>query len=157
MPADLQQETVSALQDLHARESMRLGWYRQTPSGGTPFIQQLRARKAQHQAFLTDLLRRRELKPAWYSRYYYYAGHLFGLVTALLPLRWVAWIERTLEYWIFLRYEQHLRRMRLHVNIRSMVEAVQLRKLDHNEPAPDVLSALEQFHSEQKQLLAANA
>ncbi len=94
------------------------------------------------------------MKPAWYSRYYYYLGHLFGLFTAALPIAWVAWIERTLEHWMFIHYRRHLRRLHLGTNIRSMVEAVQLRKLDHNEPAPDVLHALQQFTREQQELLA---
>ncbi|MBX3100904.1 MAG: demethoxyubiquinone hydroxylase family protein [Bacteroidetes bacterium] len=149
---NFQRYTRRIIRDLHARESMRLGWYRQVHSGGDR-IRLLRERKAQHTAFLMDLLRRRRLGPAWYARWFYYFGHLFGWCTALLPARLALRIEHTLEWWIMLRYEKYLRRLKLDANFRSMIEALEMEKLAHNEPSPDVLNTLEGFLKNQEQLL----
>jgi demethoxyubiquinone hydroxylase (CLK1/Coq7/Cat5 family) len=149
---NFQRYTRRILRDLHARESMRLGWYRQVHSGGDR-IRLLRERKAQHTAFLMDLLRRRRFGPAWYARLFYYFGHLFGWCTALLPARWALRIEDILERWIHIRYERYLKRLHLHANFRSMVEALAMEKLAHNEPSPDVLRTLEGFLKNQEQLL----
>jgi demethoxyubiquinone hydroxylase (CLK1/Coq7/Cat5 family) len=140
-----QRHTERALRDLHARELMRLGWYRQWQGQGHPDIQELRERKAQHQAFLNDLLRQRQLQPIWFARIFYLIGHLFGWITAFLPRTWARKIEQTLEFWILMRYEKYLADLKLQFSMRSMVEALQLRKLSHNEPAPDVLALLERF------------
>jgi len=148
----IKEDTEQVLKDLHARESMRLGWYRQVIEGGE-VIRHLRERKAQHQAFLLELLRKRGLHPAWYARYFYYMGHLFGWVTALLPVRFARWVESTLEWWILMRYQRHLRRLQLHFNVRSMIESMQMQKLSHNEPGQDVLSALEKFQIDQQHIL----
>jgi demethoxyubiquinone hydroxylase (CLK1/Coq7/Cat5 family) len=153
MARNMQKITEHVLRDLHARESMRLGWYRQVARGGE-MIQHLRERKAQHQAFLMDLLRRRELEPAWYARYFYYMGHLFGWCTALLPDRFARWVENTLEFWILMRYQRYLKELKLDFNLRSMIEAMQMRKLPHSEPGEDVLRALEVFTSDQEKILA---
>lgn len=153
MARNIQKVTNKALRDLHARESMRLGWYRQVARGGV-WIQHLRERKAQHQAFLMDLLRRRELEPAWYSRFFYYAGHLFGWSTAFLPDKFAKWVENTLEFWILMRYQRYLKELQLDFNLRSMVEAIQMRKLPHMEPGKDVLEALEVFTNDQEKILA---
>ncbi len=153
MAADIRRTTEAALRDLHARELMRLGWYRQLSGPRQAWLQRLRERKAQHQAFLVDLLRRRELSPAWYARWFYYAGHLFGLFTAPLPDRWVRWIERTLEWWILLRYERYLTQLKLVGSLRSMVEAMQMKKLPHGEPGPDVIELLERYSGEQRKIL----
>lgn len=137
----LYNKTIVYLKDLHARESMRLGWYRQWQNKEK--IKQLRERKSIHTAFLHDLLRKRGLKPAWYSRFFYIMGHAFGFFTALLPDTLASKIENTLEYWILIRYEKYLEQLKLDYNLRSMIEAIQLKKMNHNEPASDVLQFLE--------------
>lgn len=148
---DIKKQTEIFIRDLHARESMRLGWYRQF--GNSEKLQLLRARKAQHQAFLNDLLRRRNLKPVWYARWFYYMGHLFGWITAFLPLKLAENIERILENWILIRYEKYLLRLRLVQDLRSMIEAMRLDKLEHNEPGTDVLKLLETFVQQQRNYL----
>lgn len=148
---ELYQKTVSYLKDLHARESMRLGWYRQWQNHEK--IKQLRERKSTHTAFLHDLLRKRGLKPAWYSRWFYVMGHAFGFFTALLPQSLASKIEKILETWILIRYEKYLKQLQLDYNLRSMIEAVQLKKLNHNEPAIDVLRLLEICISNEENLL----
>lgn len=151
MACKIKTRTEWALKDLHARELMRLGWYRQFHKG--KHLQRLRERKAQHTAFLLDLLRKRKLGPVWYARFFYYLGHLLGWMTAFLPLHWSLKIESILEFWILLRYEKYLNALRLQRNLRSMVEALQLKKLNHNEPDLDVLQLLEKFYQQQKQLV----
>lgn len=151
MAQNIQRKTAHVLRDLHARESMRLAWYRQV-TRREEFLRTLRERKANHQAFLLDLLRRRGLKPAWYAGFFRWIGGIFGWWTALLPRRTSNWVERTLERWLFLRYERYLEELRLKFNLRTMIEALELKRLPHNEPGPDVLSALEAFHAEQQQL-----
>lgn len=144
-------ETINFIKDLHARESMRLGWYRQWQSH--PKVKELRERKSIHTAFLHDLLRKRGLKPAWYSRWFYYMGHAFGLFTAILPLSWAKRIEKTLEFWMLIRYEKYLRHLQLNYNVRSMIEAIKLQKFSHNEPASEVLQLLESFIMHERTLL----
>jgi len=126
---------------LHARECMRLGWYRQWQNREK--IKQLRERKSIHTAFLHDLLRKRGLQPAWYSKWFYWLGHLFGFITALLPISMANFIEKNLEKWILIRYEKYLEQLKLDYNLRSMIEAIQLKKLNHNEPSLDVIQFLE--------------
>jgi demethoxyubiquinone hydroxylase (CLK1/Coq7/Cat5 family) len=140
--ADPQKSTAKYLRDLHARERMRLAWYRRLakPNGD---IQQLRERKARQSAFLHDLLRRRGLKPSFQSYFYYSAGAILGWLTIWLPHTWAVRLENTLEYWIHLRYRKYHRSLSLQQNLRTMVEAMQLRKLQHNEPGTDVLQVLE--------------
>ncbi len=147
----LYHKTISYLKDLHARESMRLGWYRQWQNHEK--IKQLRERKSIHTAFLHDLLRKRGLKPAWYSRWFYIMGHAFGFFTALLPQSLASKIEKILETWILIRYEKYLQQLKLDYNLRSMIEAIQLKKLNHNEPALDVLQLLEHCISNEEKLL----
>ncbi len=154
MQKDLQKNVAFILKDLHARESMRLGWYRQW-SGAEERFKLLRERKASHQAFLHQLLRTRNLSPAWYARLYYYLGHLSGLATAILPDAWGKQIEHTLEFWILQRYKKYFRRLELDAHIRSMIEAMQMRKLGHDEPARDILSLLEQLIQEQERIQEA--
>ena len=148
-PVDLQQRTAFFLRDLHARESMRLGCYRQM---GTHEAAQdmLRERKARHEAFLRDLLRKRGISPFWYARFFYLIGHVFGLVAARLPQPWVRWFEHTLEFWILMRYQKYLKEMRFDAAIRSMIEAMQLQRMKHNEPAPDALRLLSEYVVEQE-------
>ena len=110
----------------------------------------LRERKARHEAFLRDLLRQRGLKPAWYSNVFYYGGHMMGWASALFPEKWVARIEKTLEFWMLQRYKDYLRKLKLDWNLRSMIESVQLSPLTHEEPGPDVLSLMENFIAEQE-------
>lgn len=144
----IQKQTLRLLKDLHARESMRLGWYRQW-GYDEGRLRLLRERRARHEAFLRDLLRKRGLNPAWYSRFFYYSGNLMGFISSFFPEKWVARIERTLEFWILQRYEVYLKKLRLDFNIRSMVESVQLSRLSHPEPGPDVLALIESFIAEQ--------
>jgi demethoxyubiquinone hydroxylase (CLK1/Coq7/Cat5 family) len=152
MPKDLQKNVAHILKDLHARESMRLGWYRQWSATGD-HIRVLREKKASHQAFLHQLLRSRDLTPAWYARLFYYLGHISGFVTAFLPDSWVARIEKNLEFWILERYQKYFRRLELDRNIRSMIEAMQLNKMAHNEPGHDIIILIENIIREQKQVL----
>lgn len=154
MQKDIQKNVEFILRDLHARESLRLGWYRQW-SGAEERLKLLRERKASHQAFLHQLLRTRNLSPAWYARLYYYFGHLSGLATAILPDSWGKRIEQTLEFWILERYKKYFRRLELDAHIRSMIEAMQMRKLGHDEPARDILSLLEQLIQEQERIQEA--
>jgi demethoxyubiquinone hydroxylase (CLK1/Coq7/Cat5 family) len=146
---DLQKKTTSIIRDLHARESMRLGWYRQW--GMQPDkMAYLRERKARHEAFLEDLLRKRGISPAWYARLFYLAGHAFGLVSALFPERFMNKIERRLEFWILLRYQAYFRQLKLDRNLRSMIESLQMKRMTHNEPAPDVMELLERIIHEEE-------
>lgn len=149
MAVDLKKRTEFFIRDLHARESMRLGWYRQWRLNEEK-IQYLRARKAQHTAFLNDLLRRRGVRPAWYARPFYIAGNLFGFFSAFFPERWVAWIESVLEWWILMRYREYFQKMNLDQNLRTMIESVQLKRFAHNEPARDVLSLIEAIIAEEE-------
>jgi demethoxyubiquinone hydroxylase (CLK1/Coq7/Cat5 family) len=137
----LYEKTIQYIRDLHARECMRLGWYRQWQNREK--IKQLRERKSIHTAFLHDLLRKRGLQPAWYSKWFYWLGHLFGFITALLPISMANFIEKNLEKWILIRYEKYLEQLKLDYNLRSMIEAIQLKKLNHNEPSLDVIQFLE--------------
>jgi hypothetical protein len=150
MSKQIKAQTEFYLRDLHARESMRLSWYRHFKSDER--IVYLREKKAQHQAFLNDLLRRRSLRPIWYARWLDLAGHFLGLASAYLPRPVTNWIEHTLEFWLLTRYEKYLQRLQLHFDLRSMIEAMQLGKLNHNEPGPDVLHLL-QAHAQQERLL----
>ena len=153
MAVDFKKRTEFALRDLHARESMRLGWYRQWGFSEDKLMV-LRERKARHEAFLKDLLRQRGLNPAWYSRFFYLSGHFFGLVSAIMPEKWVNRIEKTLEFWILLRYQDYFRKLKLDFDLRSMIESIQLKKMNHDEPGIDVLSLLEQIIQEEEERLA---
>jgi len=158
MSKDIQRNVIFMLRDLHARESMRLGWYRQWRIADAT-LQHLRERKANHQAFLHQLLRHRDQTPAWYARLFYYFGHLSGFVTAVLPDFWELWIEKTLEFWILERYRKYLHRLTLDKDIRTMVEAVQLHKLKHNEPGGDILLMIQKIirDSEEFQTLTSRS
>jgi len=146
----IKKRTEFFIRDLHAREVMRLGWYRQLGIGEDR-LRLLRAKKAHHTAFLRDLLRKRGVSPAWYARYFYYIGHIFGFFSALFPQKWVYRIESTLEFWILMRYKKYLRAMTLDATLRTMVESLQLKRLTHNEPAQDAIDLLENFIKEQEQ------
>ena len=113
----------------------------------------MRERKALHTAFLRDLLRKRGISPAWYARYFYLLGHIFGFFSALLPQGLMEKIENTLEFWILMRYKKYLQEMTLDATLRSMIESLQLQKLAHNEPAQDALEMIQRFISEQEQYL----
>lgn len=149
---DIKKRTEFFIKDLHARERMRLGWYRQFGINEDQ-VRNLRARKAHHTAFLRDLLRKRGISPAWYARCFYILGHIFGFISAFFPQKFMARIERTLEFWILMRYQKYLRQMSLDAMLRSMVESLQLEKLAHDEPSPDVLRLLENFIHEQEKAL----
>lgn len=151
MSEEFDKKTFRCLQDLHAREMMRLGWYRQRGNGAN--YRGLRERKARHQAFLLELLRRRGLSQGRYARMFYYAGHIMGLVAALVPQAWARRWETTLEYWLLIRYERYLDALKRWGNLRSMIEALRMEKLRHDEPATDVIALLEQF-ADQQRLLA---
>jgi demethoxyubiquinone hydroxylase (CLK1/Coq7/Cat5 family) len=131
---------------------MRLGWYRHVRAGGDK-TRRLRERKATQQAFLQDLLRRRGLSPAWYAIVFYFLGHALGITTRLLPEKTVLRILYTLEWWILIRYERYAKKLSLLADLRSMIEAVQLARLSHNEPGEDVLSLLNRHIVEEKNLL----
>jgi demethoxyubiquinone hydroxylase (CLK1/Coq7/Cat5 family) len=156
MSVDLKKRTEFFIRDLHARESMRLGWYRQWRDKEER-LQYLRARKAQHTAFLNDLLRRRGISPAWYARPFYIAGNVFGLLSAYFPEKWVAKIEGILEWWILMRYRDYFQQMKLDFNLRSMIESVQLKRMPHNEPAMDVLALIEKIIAEEEQAMRLGA
>ncbi|MCS7075650.1 MAG: demethoxyubiquinone hydroxylase family protein [Bacteroidia bacterium] len=132
---------------------MRLGWYRSFIWKDGQTLRKLRERKSNHQAFLKDLLRKRNLKPAWYAQLFYYVGTLLGWITSVLPQKWAFRIERTLERWILMRYQKYLEKLRLYADLRTMIEAVQLQKINHNEPAPDVLHYLQHSIQEEERLL----
>lgn len=149
---DIQKRTEYFLRDLHARENMRLGWYRQFGIQQEN-IRHLRERKAHHTAFLHNLLRKRGIRPAWYARLFYLGGHAMGFFSAFLPESWMVKIERTLEYWMLERYKKYHREMKLDAMLRSMVESLQLRRLAHNEPAPDAISLLDHFIREQEHVV----
>lgn len=149
---DLKKRTEFFIRDLHARENMRLGWYRQFGLDEDK-IRHLRERKAYHTAFLRDLLRKRGVSPAWYARYFYVLGHIFGFFSALFPKPFMTRIERTLEFWILMRYQKYLQEMTLDATLRSMIESLQLQKLAHDEPAPDAIQLLQSFIREQEQVL----
>lgn len=155
MAINLEKRTASFIKDLHARESMRLGWYRQWGIKDEK-IKSLRERKAHHEAFLKELLRKRGLSPLWYARVFYLAGHFFGLITAYMPESIARRIEKTLEFWMLLRYQDYFRKMQLDFSLRSMIESLQLRKLGHNEPGKDVLSLLSNIIDEGEDYLEVN-
>jgi demethoxyubiquinone hydroxylase (CLK1/Coq7/Cat5 family) len=146
---DIKKRTEYFIKDLHAREYMRLGCYRQIRSTQRN-VDLLRERKARHEAFLRDLLRKRGINPFWYARVFYIVGHIFGVIAARLPQKWVAQFEDLLEFWILMRYQQYLKEMTFDAAIRSMVEALQLNRLPHNEPGTDVLFLLDSFVKEQE-------
>ncbi|MEO0472447.1 MAG: hypothetical protein AAF206_22680 [Bacteroidota bacterium] len=149
---DIKKRTEFFIRDLHARENMRLGWYRQFGLDEEK-LRHLRERKAHHTAFLRDLLRKRGISPAWYARGFYIVGHLFGFVSAFFPKSMMDRIETTLEFWILMRYQKYFRAMKLDSSVRSMVESLQMKKLTHNEPGPDVLDLVENFIKEQEKVL----
>ncbi|MDX2246179.1 MAG: hypothetical protein SF052_05360 [Bacteroidia bacterium] len=146
---DIKKRTEFFIRDLHARENMRLGWYRQFGIDEDK-VRYLRERKARHTAFLHDLLRKRGISPAWYARSFYLMGHLFGFFSAFFPQKFMDWIEQTLEFWILERYKKYLREMTLDAALRSMVESLQLKRLTHNEPSADVIKLVENFINEQE-------
>ncbi|MEM6348682.1 MAG: demethoxyubiquinone hydroxylase family protein [Bacteroidota bacterium] len=149
---DIKKRTEFFIRDLHARETMRLGWYRQFGINEEK-LRNLRERKAHHTAFLRDLLRKRGVSPAWYARFFYIVGHIFGFFSAFFSKKFMDRIERTLEFWILMRYKKYLQEMTLDATLRSMVESLQLQRLTHNEPGPDVLSLIENFIKEQEKVL----
>lgn len=149
MSIDIKKRTEYFLRDLHARESMRLGCYRQISSKENR-VQELRERKSRHTAFLQDLLRKRGLNPFWYARGFYILGHIFGFIAARLPQSWVEIVEYWMEFWILMRYQKYLKEMNLDAALRSMVEAVQLKRLPHSEPAADAIDMIRSFIEEQK-------
>lgn len=156
MAVDLKKRTEYFIKDLHARETMRLAWYRHWGLDEDR-LRYLRERKAKHQAFLKDLLRRRGLSPAWYARVFSIAGNIFGWISAFFPEKFMGRIERTLEFWVLLRYKNYFRKMELDLNLRSMVESVQLNRLSHNEPGPDVLKLIEEIIREEEGRLSLHS
>ncbi|MEO0896415.1 MAG: hypothetical protein AAFY71_08465 [Bacteroidota bacterium] len=151
-PIDIKKRTEFFIRDLHARENMRLGWYRQFGFGAEK-TRYLRERKAHHIAFLRDLLRKRGLGPVWYARMFYLLGHGFGFFSGFLPRKFLNKIEDTLESWILLRYRKYLKEMKLDSTLRSMIESLQLKRLNHNEPAPEVMNLIEHYVGEQEKVL----
>lgn len=150
MSSQIKKETEYILKDLHAQESLRLTWYRHQPSDQK--TKDMRIQKAHHRAFLNDLLRRRSLKPIWYATIFYYTGHFLGVFATILPKSWVNFMEKTMEFWLLMRYEKYLKKLKLHFDLRSMIEALQMKKLSHNEPDTDVLNTLEDFLENERKL-----
>ena len=153
MAIDLKKRTEYFIKDLHAREYMRLGIYRQR-SNSLAQMRALRERKARHEAFLRDLLRKRGINPAWYAWYFYFIGHCFGFFSRFLPLSLLDRLEKTLEFWLLMRYKNYLKKMNLDASLRTMIESLQLERLTHNEPASDVIHLLENFIQEQETTLS---
>lgn len=149
---DIKRRTEFFIRDLHARERMRLGWYRQFGIQEEK-LRLLRERKAHHTAFLHNLLRKRGIRPAWYANFFYLCGHAFGFFSAVLPVKWMSKIEDTLEFWILMRYKKYLQEMKLDATLRSMIESLQLKRMSHDEPAPDAISLLDHFIDEQEKVL----
>lgn len=156
MSTDIQKKTTKMIKDLHARESMRLGWYRSFIRKDGQVLRKLRERKSKHQAFLKDLLRKRNINPAWYARLFYYLGTILGWMTSVIPEKWAYKIERVLEWWILMRYKKYFNTLRLYADLRTMIEAVQLKKIHHNEPAPDILQYLQNSIQEEENLLQSS-
>ena len=146
---NIKKRTEFFIKDLHAREYMRLGWYRQFGIGGDK-IRFLRERKAHHIAFLRDLLRKRGISPAWYARFFYLTGHMLGFISAFLPAKSINCIKDTLEKWILIRYQRYLKEMELDATLRSMVESLQLKRLSHSEPGQDAMSLIQNYIHEQE-------
>ncbi|MEM6263673.1 MAG: hypothetical protein AAGI38_14260 [Bacteroidota bacterium] len=153
MSIDIKKRTEFFLKDLHAREYMRLGVYRQYRNKEEK-VSMLRERKARHEAFLRDLIRRRGINPAWYAWYFYILGHFFGFFSAFLPLSLLDRIEETLEFWLLMRYKRYLRRMNIDASFRTMIESLRLERFAHDEPAPDAIVMLENFIQEQEKGLS---
>jgi len=67
--------------------------------------------------------------------------------------------QKTLEFWILERYRKYLHRLTLDKDIRTMVEAVQLHKLKHNEPGGDILLMIQKIirDSEEFQTLTSRS
>lgn len=147
---NIKKRTEFFIRDLHARERMRLGWYRQFGIGNEN-LRMLRERKARHTAFLLNLLRKRNVSPAWYAPLLYILGHGLGFISAFLPEFIILKIENTLESWIHTRYKKYLREMKLDAMLRSMVESVRLKKFAHQEPGEDVLRLIEDYIVEHEQ------
>jgi demethoxyubiquinone hydroxylase (CLK1/Coq7/Cat5 family) len=155
MAVDFKKKTEHYIKDLHAREYMRLGIYRQVGSHGREEkTEMLRERKARHEAFLRDLLRKRGINPAWYAWYFYMIGHCFGLMARVLPLSWLDRFEQTMEFWLLTRYKNYFRKLKLDANLKSMVESIQLQRFAHDEPANDVLALIENYIVEQEKSLS---
>lgn len=153
---DFRRSTARALRNLHARERMRLAWYRRV-LGVDPAQRDLRERKALHAAQLQDLLRKRGLSPACYAGLYGFIGRVLGRVSSWLPKQTQRRHEQTLERWLALRYRRFLQQLELERNLRTMVEAVQLNRLAHDEPGNDVIDALRRFLSETTALGTENS
>jgi demethoxyubiquinone hydroxylase (CLK1/Coq7/Cat5 family) len=153
MTVDFKKRTEYFIKDLHAREYMRLGIYRQVGSNKQK-MRLLRERKARHEAFLRDLLRKRGINPAWYAWYFYILGHFFGFFSRFLPLSLLDKVESTLEFWLLMRYKSYARKMQLDASLRSMVESLQLKRFAHDEPAPDAIDLLHNYIQEQEMQLS---
>ena len=149
---DIKKRTEFFIRDLHAREKMRLGWYRQFGFGEDK-IRNIRERKAHHTAFLRNLLRKRGVSPAWYARFFYVIGHIFGFFSAFFPKKFMDKIETILEERILNRYQRYHTEMNMDAMLRSMIESLQLKRMNHNEPAQDVMSLLENYIQEQEEVL----
>ncbi|MEL6630922.1 MAG: demethoxyubiquinone hydroxylase family protein [Bacteroidota bacterium] len=145
---NIKKRTEFFIRDLHAREKMRLGWYRQFGIGDDD-IRYLRAQKATHTAFLRDLLRKRGVSPAWYARSFYLMGHLLGFFSGFLPQKNMERIKDTLESWLLLRYQRYLKEMTLDATLRSMIESLQMKRLAHSEPGEDAIALIQHYIDEQ--------
>lgn len=146
----LETHSLVLLQDLYARETMRVILYRYIDRLDAD-LEELRLRKAHHRDFLLALLRKRGLKPAWYTFLFSFAGHCFGWIVALLPEKWAKSIEYLLEHWLYLRYEDYLKKLKQLQIIKPMLEALQNQNIEAKLLEDEVLSHLDSLRSEQAQ------
>lgn len=146
----LEAHTILLLQDLYARETMRTILYRYIDRIDAD-LEELRLRKAHHRDFLLALLRKRGLKPAWYTFLFSFAGHCFGWFVAFLPPKWAQWIEQLLEHWLYLRYEDYVKKLKQLQIIKPMVEALQNRRIETILLEEEIIHHLDTLRNEQKQ------
>ncbi len=145
-------KTIRFIQDLYARETMRVYWYDELPAMDEK-TQQLRAEKARHRDFLLALLRKRNEKPARFTFLFAWTGKILGKISSFLPDAWISFLENTLEWWIYLRYKKYFHALKKHSDIRSMIEAMQNKRFKFPEPGEDVLESVRQFLDNQIKLL----
>ncbi len=145
-------KTLHFIQDLYARETMRVYLYDELPAMDEK-TQQLRAEKAKHRDFLLALLRKRHEKPAKFTFLFVWTGKILGKIGAFLPVTWISVVENTLEWWIYLRYKKYFEVLKKHSDIRSMIEAMQNKRFKIPEPGEDILNSVREFLENQIRLL----
>ena len=144
--------TISFIQDLYARECMRVKLYEELPNMDEA-TQRLRAEKSKHRDFLLALLRKRNAKPSKVTPFFILAGKILGKISALFPQKWIIFIENTLEWWLYLRYKKYFYELKKHSDVRSMIEAIQNKRFIIEEPGEDVLDQVNEFLQAQIRIL----